>query len=526
MFGRSSALSSGAGGTELERLRALVARYFAVYESRVGPQSLLLAVHTDPAALEAKFDAMRQELWPLGYVPILRREHGEDFVEIVRRPKLGSRRPWINMILLAATVATTTFAGAMIWLSYVGELALSANDFLYGFLFFAGPLLAILGVHESAHYVVARRRHLDASLPYFIPIPPPYLLGTFGAFVSMREPFPDRKTLFDVGAAGPIAGFAMSLPIAVAGLFLSLHAPTLPPTYCGPTLLGQNYGNLILGPSLLWGALLLFVPSGFANLSPLALAGWVGILVTAINLIPAGSLDGGHIFRALLGERARFVSYAAAMLLFGLGLLYVGWLFFGIIVLLLGLRHPPPLNDQTPLDSKRYAVGGFVAAILITGFVLVPLSSPQGGIGFSGVSTATWNPHPNGSAAAANVTFTVENHDPVPHAFLFDATITKVAVNQSGNTTYLTGAELRSWEANATWTFHLPGNVTVGNFTGGSAALPSDQYLTIDGFATAPVSVSLTSRAPAQAAFVTLGANEICPPAGGGSASTDVIVLF
>ena len=525
MLGSSSA-SAGAGSSELERLRALVSRYFPVYESRIGPQSLLLAVHADRAVLQGKFDLLRQELWPLGYVPILRREHGEDFIEIIRRPKLGTRRPWINIVLLVATIATTTFAGAMIWLAWVGELTLSLEDFLYGFLFFAGPLLAILGVHETAHYVVARRRNLDASLPYFIPIPPPYLLGTFGAFVSMREPFPDRKALFDIGAAGPLAGFAMSLPITLGGLFLSAHASALPPTYCGPVLLSQNYGGLILGPSLIWQALGLFFPAGYSHLHPLALAGWVGILVTAINLLPAGSLDGGHIFRALFGDRARYVSYVGAFLLFGFGLFYVGWLFFGIIVLLLGLRHPPPLNDLSRLDTKRYAVGALVVAILVGGFVLVPLSTPQGDIGLDHASSAVWNPHPAGTKAAANLSVDVHNQDPVSHAFLFDVAITNVSANVSGVTTYLSGNALASWTANATWRFFLPDNQTVGNFSGAAAAVPPSQYVSIDGRSSGQVEVSLTNSASAVAAVVVFHAAELCPPSGAGSASVDVLVLF
>jgi membrane-associated protease RseP (regulator of RpoE activity) len=518
--------AGGAGGSELERLRALVARYFPVYESRVGPQSLLLAVHLDTTTLAAKFDELRQELWTLGYVPILRREHGEDFVEVIRRAPAGRRRTWINLLLLGATVATTTIAGAMIWLAYVGELALSPAAFVWGFLYFAGPLLAILGVHESAHYLVARRRHLDASLPYFIPIPPPYLLGTFGAFVSIREPFPDRRTLFDVGAAGPIAGFVMSLPIALGGLALTAHAPTLPVTFCGPVLLGQNYGNLIVGPNLIWGAFSLFFPTGGANLHPLALAGWVGILVTAINLLPAGSLDGGHIYRALLGDRASWVSYAAAFGLFALSIFYLGWAIFGVLVLLLGLRHPPPLNDRTPLDLRRYLVGALVTGILVSGFVLTPLAVPTGEIGLSKAGSVPWGSPPPGASVASNLSVTVENRDAVGHAFLFDVTVTNVSARVNNSTTYLKDGALVGWEMNATWRFVLPGGVEVGNFTGGSATLPLAENLSIASGASAPIEVELSNRASAVTAVVAFHASEICAPSGGGSATTDVSVLF
>lgn len=527
MLGSSSA-AGGSSGSELERLRRLVAKYFTVYEARVGPQSLLLAVHADRADLEGKFDRLRRELWDQGYVPILRRERGEEFVEVVRRPKLGVRRVWINLALLAGTIATTVFAGAMIWLAYVGRLDLGLSDFAWGALYFAGPLLAILGVHETAHYVVARRRHLDASLPYFIPIPPPYILGTFGAFVSIREPFPDRKALFDVGAAGPLAGFAMSLPIVFGGLFLSAHAPVLPLNYCGPSLLGQSYGNLLLGDSLLWQGFLLFFPAGFANVHPLAFAGWVGILVTAINLLPAGSLDGGHIFRALLGEKARYVSYAAALGLFGLGLFYPGWLFFAIIVLLLGLRHPPPLNDLTPLDAKRYAAGAVVAAILVGGFVLVPLATPQGAVSVVAPSPTPWTSHlPPNQTVGANFSLNVTNGDPIARGFVVNASIVGVTVKgSSNNSTPLRGGALANWESNASWTFLLPNNTTVGPRLGASAQLSSTEYFPVDGGATVAVLVSLTNYETAVAVHVVLRVTELCAPSGSGTASVDEQAIF
>jgi membrane-associated protease RseP (regulator of RpoE activity) len=503
--------------SELDRIRQTVAAYFPVYETRVGPQSVLFAVHVAPASLEKNFDALRQELGRLGYIPILRRETGEEFVEVLRRPRLGPRRPWINLVLLGATLATTVFAGAMIWLTYVGRLVLGPTDFLYGALYFALPLMTILGVHESAHYVVARRRHLDASLPYFIPIPPPYILGTFGAFVSIREPFPDRKTLFDVGAAGPLAGFAVAIPIALAGLSLSSHSPVLPANYCGPSILGQSYGNLLLGPSLFWAFLSAFFPPSVISLHPLALAGWVGVLVTAINLLPAGSLDGGHVFRALLGERARYVSYLAAAALFGLGLFYVGWLLFAVLVILLGLRHPPPLNDSTPLDRKRLAVGAVVALILVSGFVLIPLSAPTGQLSLSHES-AVQAPSQAGSIAA-NLSVTVANGDPVVHGLVFSYAVENVSVVVNGTATYLTGQRLAAWEANDSWVVFFPNGTNLTLPAGGSASVPSAHYLTVDGGATLQARAQFSDTEAAQAVTFSFHVSEFCLSGGGGSAS-------
>ena len=524
----SGPLPSSSGSTELDRIRTTVATYFPVYETRIGPQSLILAVHADPATLEERFDRLRQDLWTQGYIPLLRREHGEEFIEVVRRPKTGRTRIWINLLLLVGTVATTAFAGALIWLTFRGGLVLTPGDFLYGELYFGAPVMTILGLHEFAHYVVARRRHLDVSLPYFMPVPPPFILGTLGAFVSIREPFPDKKALFDVGAAGPIAGFAASIPIAIAGLYLSIHAPVVPVTYCGVTVLGQSYGNLLLGLPLFWEVFSLFLPASLVNLHPLALAGWVGILVTAINLLPAGQLDGGHIFRALFGDRARFVSYAAVVLLFGLGLFYFGWLFFAILILFLGLRHPPPLNDISPIGTGRAIVGGLVAAILITGFVVIPISTPAGAVSLGATGAAPLSPLPPGAIVGTNLTLLVNNQDPVSHGFLFAASITNVTVSgPNGTTTNLSGQALTSWEENAVWTFYLPHGEVV-QLHGGSVALPASDYVTVNASGSHSESfvVTLSDSQAAHGAGLTFSTNIFCPPASAGSATTGLSVSF
>ncbi len=513
----------GSGASELERIRSTVATYFPVYETRVAPQSLLLAIHADRSTLDAKFDQLRQALWTQGYVPFLRRATGEEFVEVVRRPKLGPRRAWVNLALLAATIATTVFAGGLIWLTYEGQLSLSLLDFAYGAAFFATPLMAILGIHELAHFWVARRRNLDASLPYFIPVP--YILGTFGAFVSLRSPFPDRRALFDVGVSGPLAGLAVAIPVALGGLYLSAHGAPPSLTYCGVTVLGQDYGNLLLGSSLFWSLLTYFLPPAIASLhNPLAFAGWVGILITAINLLPAGSLDGGHVVRALLGDRSRFVSYAAAIALFALGFLYTGWLLFAFLVLFLGLRHPPPLNDLTPLGRKRQALGACAAAILVAGFVIVPLSVAPGSVGFADASIA----YPGGhGSVAANLTAYVVNHDSVAHGFDFSTGIQSVTVNGSGGQpTVLNGTALAAWEDNASWTFVLPNGLDAGPYSGGSASVPGADWVTIGATSSVPLRVEFSDALPAEIVVLELYANELCPPSGGGSAQATLTATF
>ncbi|HZY92334.1 MAG TPA: site-2 protease family protein [Thermoplasmata archaeon] len=496
---------------EIERIRADVATYFPVYETRLTANSLILLVHADPATLEVNFDRLRRDLWAKFYVPQIRLEHAEYLIEVVRRP---NRRPWgftVNLALLATTVITTVAAGAFLWVAYQGGSALRASDFLWGGLTFALPLLTILGLHELAHFLTARRHHVEASLPFFIPVPPPYLLfGTFGAFISLREPIPDKKALLDIGASGPLAGFAVAIPVTLYGMMLSAHAPALSVANCGPAFLGVNYGNFLFGTSLLWEALGLFVPVSFVNLSPVALAGWVGILVTAINLLPAGQLDGGHVFRALFGDGSRYVSYAATILLFGLGFLYSGWFIFAVLILLLGLRHPPPLNDITRLDAKRWAVGALACVVLVGGFVLVPIATPTGDFALENASSSSGSV-PISTSLSANLSLTIANHDLVPHGYLFNASVVKVvrATNNSSAPHPLQGAELASYLANSTWVVRAP-NGNLSTFTGsGSFAIPSTDYTMLNASGLGTLNVTYQNPQPAEVTIL-LTVAELC----------------
>lgn len=520
---RGGPLPSTGSPSELDRLRSTVALYFPVYETRVGPQSLVLTVHVDRATLAEKFDGLRRELWPLFYVPVLHYETGEYTIEVIRRPVASRKGFWINVALLAATFATTDFAGALVWLSYEGQTAITPDAFLWGGLFFALPLMLILGVHELAHYALSRHHHLEASLPYFMPIPPPFLFGTLGAFISIRQPFTDRKALFDVGAAGPIAGFLVAVPITIAGLFLTAHSAAPSLAACGPTLLDTSYSNLQLGTPLLWQGLAFFVPIS-SNIHPLAFAGWVGVLVTSINLLPSGQLDGGHVWRALAGDRVRYVSYAVVGLLFVLGFFYFGWFLFGSLILILGVRHPPPLNDITPVGLGRVLVGIGVAVILVAGFVIVPVSAPSGAIGFSNASVQYGSETP-GSAVAANLSVTVQNPDGIAHGFYFSTTVQNVSI-PSGNSTwrYLNGSAFTEYAINSTWTFYLP-NGTMLTFQGASVSIPSADFIPIGATSSAPLVVHYSNPAPAHSILAQLGALEVCPPIGGGSATMQFTIV-
>ena len=509
--------SSLPAGSEIDRLRAAVAQFFPVYETRVTPNSLVLLVHVDPATLEDRFDRLRRQLWEQFYVPQVRYERGEYYIEVVRRPTRTGWGSVTNLVLLGLTILTTVTAGAFLWLSYVGGSQLTVTDFLYGGASFGLPLLAVLGLHELAHFVTARHHHVDASLPYFIPVPPPFILfGTFGAFISLREPIPSRKALLDIGASGPLAGFAVAIPVTVFGMFLSAHAPVLSTANCGPSFFGVSYGNFVIGTSLFWFLLGQLVPVSFVSLHPVALAGWVGLLVTSINLLPAGQLDGGHVFRALLGERARYVSYAAVALLFGAGLVYQGWIIFGVLILVLGVRHPPPLNDLTPLDVRRRALGAAAALILVTGFVLVPISAPSNAFSVSS-SSLSLAPLPPGAAISDNLSVTVSNDDVIAHGFLLEGSIVSVRLNNS--TVLTTPGELAPYSHNATWTVYLPnGNVSTYSATG-LFFTPGGQYFTIDSGNQSKVTVTY-SNTQAGTVILELTVTEICNSGGPGPVST------
>ena len=318
---------------------------------------------------EAAYGTLRERFGILGYTPVLRREGNNDIV-VAHRGVFAAVRfnPLINLVLLLATMFTTLLAGASFagvngygvliraWASGHWAAVVPA---LYAGLPFAGTLLFILGVHEMGHYVAARLHGVQVTLPYFIPVP--FMgLGTFGAFIQMKSPVENRKALFDVGVAGPLAGFAVALPLMVVGLLL--------PPVATRVVLG-NFGS-----SLLLSVLdAIFLPHAAAGLvipfNPVAIAAWFGLLVTAINLLPMGQLDGGHVTYAVLGRLSRPIALAtfAGLVLLGLTV-WNGWLIWALFALITGLQHPQPLNDITPLDWGRRLVGLFTLGLF---FVLI-----------------------------------------------------------------------------------------------------------------------------------------------------------
>lgn len=352
----------------------IIKRYFNIYENITNEKYLAyyIDIPSDINIFNENFDKLRHDLSCIYFIPVLRKKHGEYIIYVIPKPPIKKKSFVIPLILLCATLVTTILSGSLLFTETLdlSELFRRGN-LLSGFLFFSFPLLLILGIHEMGHYFVSKKHQLTPSLPFFIPIPPNpiFPLGTMGAFISMKEPIPDRKALIDIGAAGPICGFLAALPITIIGLTMSTLTPItdLP---SGAPVLGEPPLFLILIK------LTIQIPQGSTvMLHPTAFAGWVGLLVTAINLLPAGQLDGGHIAQAVLGEKQKYASWGTLVLMIGLGIFYPAWIFFAfLIIFILGSRHPPPLNDMVPLDAKRKWIAIIALTIFILSFTPIPIS--------------------------------------------------------------------------------------------------------------------------------------------------------
>lgn len=298
-------------------------------------------------------------------------------------------RWWLHLLLLVLTFGTMTMIGAIFAAGYDRRLVIpDPADRLIGLfphlalhgivitpeLLIAGlsysiPLLSILLAHEMGHYLSCKRYGIDASPPFFLPfLPIVPLPGTLGAFIRVREPIRDKKALFDMAVAGPISGFLVAVPFAYWGI---LHTRV---TYDPPTL-----GTYYFGYPIVMTLLQFLTPGGtFTSFQvvehPTLMAAWWGFVVTAINLIPAGQLDGGHTLYAVFGSRQRLFRWPVLLILFALGFMYVGWwVWAGIAFILTALGHPRVFDENLPLDPIRKLVAVLTFAILVLTFVTVPV---------------------------------------------------------------------------------------------------------------------------------------------------------
>ena len=268
----------------------------------------------------------------------------------------------LHVLLFILTFMTTLFAGAML----AGVIPWQNPEKIYLGLPFSITLLLILLTHEMSHYFMSRKHHVSVTLPYFIPAPS--IIGTFGAIIKMRPPIPDRRSLIDIGAAGPLGGFIVAVVDVMIGL-----------TYSDIKSAKEIQEGLSLGSSILFYILSKIVlnvdPDKYEIvLHPIAFAGWIGFLVTSLNLLPIGQLDGGHIIYALLGEKHQRVSKWIIPILIVLGILFwSGWIIWAFLMLILGYKHPPVVYPEIPLDGKRKFIGWMSFVIFILTFTAVPI---------------------------------------------------------------------------------------------------------------------------------------------------------
>ncbi len=323
---------------------------FTVYETAIDGETLRYYGNPRRSGQD-----VIQELWPVfrerGYEVRLTREYGK-WVLIAEPIELGiDGVPWTNVVLFVATVLSTLFAGS-IWyhLDPVSPEILRAWPFTVA-------IMGVLGIHELGHYVLSRYHRVNASLPYFIPIPT--LIGTMGAVIKMKGQIPSRKALFDIGIAGPLAGLLATIIVTVIGLHL-------PPVTAPESLVGDpNAIQIQLGyPPLLEGLAWLvdqplYYEDPAVSVNPVVIGGWVGMFVTFLNLIPVGQLDGGHVLRAILGEQQDRVTAFVPIALFGLAgyLYYVRgvsgnaaflWAFWGFLALVFSF-----VGSATPIDDRE-----------------------------------------------------------------------------------------------------------------------------------------------------------------------------
>jgi membrane-associated protease RseP (regulator of RpoE activity) len=286
-------------------------------------------------------------------------------------------RIWVHITLLVLTFISTTLVGmnhyATFLLDFVPRPLVTTTllELALGGLWYSLTILVILGAHEMGHYIACRYYGVHASLPYFLPMPLLWLTGTLGAFIRIRARISTKPQLFDIGVAGPIAGFVFAVPAMFLGLALS-RVVKLPPNFSGYEL-----GEPLLfqiGSWLIWGT----VPEGFSiNLHPMAFAAWFGLLATALNLFPIGQLDGGHISYAVFGRRSTLVTLGSIVSTVALTFFSRSWIVWTALMLvmlfLFGPRHPSTGDEDVPLDPTRIAIAVVALLMFVVCFTPAPL---------------------------------------------------------------------------------------------------------------------------------------------------------
>ncbi len=357
-----------------------------VLENKARP-AVRFGGHLTSGDHDRAFDAILERFKDLGYTPLLTEEDGLHIVRALPTvPDEKTGKPWVNLVLFLLTLVSVLFLGAT-WENV--DVIANPLEIWRGWPF-AVTILGILTAHELSHYFIGRRYGSPTSLPYFIPLPLS-IIGTMGAVIVQRGPMRSRKALFDIGVAGPIGGLIVAVPLLLIGLAFSYVGTPhqfmdLPPGEPVPVIQEGNSLLYLASKYIVHGRVLPDPQTGAdVWLSPpspggsIAFAAWAGLLVTALNLFPIGQFDGGHIAFAMWGQKAwtlaKFV--IGAIFAWGVLLVVIGnqagvtWLVWGGLGLLVGPRHPPPLNNVSPLGRKRKILGWVMVGIFI--LVLTPM---------------------------------------------------------------------------------------------------------------------------------------------------------
>jgi membrane-associated protease RseP (regulator of RpoE activity) len=336
--------------TDFEKITQLVSAHFQSEES-VLENGIPTYYLKRPQETKRAFLKLLKSLESMNLIAVLRKADGKVVLRVVPKPPVRKSNVLVNWALFFATIGTTFATG------YVLSTDLVGTSPLVGAVAFTVAIMAILGTHEMGHKLTANRNGVEATPPYFIPGPPPIGevlgIGTFGAVIMQKSLPPNRDALFDVGSSGPIVGFMIAIVATVVGLMLSPIRPT------------TGHENFLPAPLIfdLFATFLIKLPANhYISLHPVAFAGWAGMLVTMLNMLPAGQLDGGHVARSVLGEKTRTVLTVLSILL----LVVEGfWPMAFFVVLISMYRHPGPLDDVSGLSNGRKLLAIVLVAIFI-----------------------------------------------------------------------------------------------------------------------------------------------------------------
>jgi len=355
-----------------QEMESLIQTFYSADFQRVEGNVFIYEVHE---IKESDFERVLAKFEKHGYWAALKRKDGKILLFVFPASKVGESNRWLPWVFLLATVFTTFVAGyyqALMYIAMLDKYGLPGirNPYIIA-LSFSISVMAILGTHEMGHKIAAAYHGVKATVPYFIPFP--NLIGTMGALIRVKSPLPTRNAAIDLGVSGPIAGFLVAIPVSILGLKLSVAVPA---SMVPPTAHGITFGNNLF--FYLLTTYVISIPNNYVlYLHPVAMAGWVGILVTFLNLIPAAQLDGGHVARALMGERAhRYLTIALGLVMIALGFLWVGWMIWGVLVLFMGsLGNPGALDEVSPISKKRLVLVVIVVIIFVLSVTPVPFSA-------------------------------------------------------------------------------------------------------------------------------------------------------